>query len=352
MKLALLALGLVASSSFALVACLGSPSADLTGSQESANTEDGGPREASAGDGGGATTTDASAPSGDGGDAGNPCATLKPGPFTPASIGQLFQGSEDLAFDGKGNIAGKKGNNLILVNAQGSTTLAALPGQTYGVRFHQDGKLIAAIPGQGKLVTISPAGVVKDLLTGLGGPNGVYVDLDKNIWVTEFNGSKVDRLSPDGTKTVFASGTQLAQAANGVVIDASKKILFYSEYAKGKINRMASDQPNSTVTNVATITGAALDGMVLDSCGNVYAVDQGSSKLYRVRIDANGNAAQAPELLAQFPTNVANAQFGAGPGFDPKKLYVTGNPGTVYTIDLGITGAPVAQPVVEEDEEE
>jgi hypothetical protein len=351
MKLALspslIALAVVASSSAALIACLGSPHSDETGSQESANTADGGSGEASTvlPDAG---STDASVTTGDGGDAGNPCATLKPGPFTPQSIGMPFQGSEDLAFDGKGNIAGKKGNNLILVNAQGNTVLAALPGQTYGLRFHQNGNIVAAIPGQGKLVTVSPAGVVKDLLTGLGGPNGVYVDFDENVWVTEFQGSKVARLSPDGTKTVFASGAQVAQAANGVVIDKEKKILFYSEYSKGKINRMASDQPGTTVTNVATIPGAALDGMVLDSCGNVYAVDQGSSKLYRVRIDANGNAAQAPELLAQFPTNVANAQFGSGPGYDPKKLYVTGNPGTIYTIDLGIAGGPVPQPWDEE----
>lgn len=345
MKLSLLALAAIASSSFAFFACLASPSSDQTGSQESANTSDGGGDASTTLADSGVATNDAAS---DGGDAGDPCATLKAGPFTPQSIGMPFQGSEDLAFDGKGNVAGKKGSNLILVSAQGNTVLASLPGQTYGLRFHQNGNIVAAIPGQGKLVTVSPAGVVKDLLTGLGGPNGVYVDFDENVWVTEFQGSKVSRLSPDGTKTVFASGTQVAQAANGVVIDASKKILFYSEYAKGKINRMASDQPGGAVTNVATIPGAALDGMVLDQCGNVYAVDQGGSKLYRVRVDANGNATQAPELLAQFPTNVANAQFGAGPGFDPKKLYVTGNPGTIYTVDLGVGGGPVPQPWVEE----
>jgi hypothetical protein len=47
--------------------------------------------------------------------------------------------------------------------------------------------------------------------------------------------------------------------------------------------------------------------MVLDACGNVYVVDQGASKLYRVRLDEAGVATQAPELLATFPTNVANA---------------------------------------------
>jgi len=355
MKLSALPLLALAVGSFSLVACLGSH-LDETGSQESANTADGGrdgsssssDASAPSSDGGGAAT-DASAATDGGGDAGpNPCTTLANGPFTPQSIGQVFQGSEDFAFDGKGNITGKRGNNLVNVNTQGATVIAPLPGQTYGVRYSREGNLIAAIPGQGKLVSIAPDGVVKDLLTGLGGPNGVYVDFDDNVWFTEFQGSKVGRLSPDGTKTIFASGAQTAQAANGVVLEASKKWVFYTEYAKGKVNRVAADQPGSAPINVATIPGAALDGMVLDVCGNVYVVDQGGSKIYRVRIDASFNAAAAPELLATFPTNVANAQFGAGPGFDSKKLYVTGNPGTVYTLDLGIAGGPVPQPWHEE----
>lgn len=323
MNRSLLLLGSSLLLGFSAVACFAS-SESVDSQQGAASTDDGGSTDASAGEN---------------------CDALRAGPFTPQSVGRPFQGSEDLAFDGKGNIAGKKGNSLILVGPEGTTTVAQLPGQTYGLRYRSNGDLVAAIPGSGKLVTVSPTGVVTDLLTGLGGPNGVYVDFDSNVWVTEFQGSKVSRLSPDGTRTVFASGPTTAQAANGVVLDAAKKILFYSEYQKGKVNRIASDAPGSAPVTVATIQGAALDGMVLDACGNVYAVDQGSSRIFRVRIDANGNAAAAPELLATFPTNVANAQFGAGPGFDPKKLYVTGNPGTIYTLDLGVGGSPVPQPL-------
>jgi sugar lactone lactonase YvrE len=98
---------------------------------------------------------------------------------------------------------------------------------------------------------------------------------------------------------------------------------------------------------VAQIPGASLDGMVLDACGNVYAVDQGRSRLFRVRTDAVGAASAEPELLATFPKNVANAQFGSGPGFDPNTLYVAGNPGSVFTLSLGVGGAPVPAPTFE-----
>ena len=51
-----------------------------------------------------------------------------------------------------------------------------------------------------------------------------------------------------------------------------------------------------------------------------------------------------PELLASFPENVANAQFGLGTGFDVNTLYAVGNPGNVYAVPLGIPGAPIPTP--------
>ena len=75
-----------------------------------------------------------------------------------------------------------------------------------------------------------------------------------------------------------------------------------------------------------------------------YFVDNGNSRLYRVRVDATGTATAQPELLAELPTNIATVQFGAGPGFDPRKVYVTGNPGTVYAIPVGIGCAPIPLP--------
>ena len=95
---------------------------------------------------------------------------------------------------------------------------------------------------------------------------------------------------------------------------------------------------------VITIQNAKLDGLVMDACGNLYVVDQGASDIYRVKLDAAGAAMGNAELMASFPKNVANAQFGSGDGFDPMTLYVAGNPGTVYSIAVGVPGAPVPTP--------
>jgi hypothetical protein len=320
------------------IACGGSPD-ESVGDLEAANTSDAGP----AADGGSATDGAAT-------DAGSPldCAAIPSGPFQPQSLGQVFSGSEDFAFDGRGHIVGKRGNTLAVVGTDGVTNLAELPGQTFGLRYSPNGDVIAAIPGAGKLVAVSPTGQVTDYATGLGGPNGVFVDFAGNVFVTEFGGSKVTRISADDkSRTVLVSGTATAQAANGVVLDANKSILFYTEYQKGKVHRLSMSDPAAAPVQVASIPGTRLDGMVLDACGNVYVVDQGSSRLFRIKVDATGTATAAPELLATFPTNVANAQFGAGPGFNPKVLYVTGNPGTVYGVAVGVPGAPVAAPPAE-----
>jgi hypothetical protein len=82
----------------------------------------------------------------------------------------------------------------------------------------------------------------------------------------------------------------------------------------------------------------------MDACGHLYVVDQGKSDLYRVKLDAAGAAAGAQELMASFPQNVANAQFGSGAGWDAKSLYVAGNPGVVYELAVGVGGAPVPTP--------
>jgi hypothetical protein len=57
---------------------------------------------------------------------------------------------------------------------------------------------------------------------------------------------------------------------------------------------------------------------------------------------ASGAATGEPELLASAPQNVANAQFGRGPGFDPLTIYLSGNPGRVFAVPVGVPGA--AQP--------
>lgn len=277
----------------------------------------------------GATTTASSG-------GGDPCANLAPGPFTPTVITQKFDGSEDFTFDDAGGIVSRAGNAIVRVDANDmATTIGTLPQSSYGLRYGPTKDLFIALPNAGKIVKVTQAGMASDFATGLSGPNGVYPDLAGNLWVTEFSGGRVIKVDPMGAKTTIVQGQS---SPNGVVLDSARNVLFYTGYSAGKLFRV--DPAGGTPTEVGGVNGASLDGLTLDECGNVYAVDQGNSRVYRFLLDASGNLVGTPELLADFPQNVANAQFGQT-GFDPHTLYLAGNPGVVYAIAVGVGGAPI-----------
>src|SRR5690606_16739354 len=105
-------------------------------------------------------------------DTGVDCAALPAGPLSAELVLSGFDGSEDLAFDGLGHVAGKSGDGVVLLDAGGTSTPLASPvPQAYGLRYLVGGDLVVALPNAGKLLRITPGGVISDLVTGLQGPN-------------------------------------------------------------------------------------------------------------------------------------------------------------------------------------
>ncbi|MCY1011337.1 gluconolactonase [Nannocystis pusilla] len=275
------------------------------------------------------------------------CVTIAPGPFTPELIAGGFDGSEDLGFDGQGGLALKRGDTVVIVTGEMlETDLAGGFPQVYGTRFATTGELLVALPQSGDLQAIAGDGAVTDLAGGLVSPNGLYVDPAGRVWLTEFGGSRVVRFDAQFNKTTVYEGP-MAASANGVVLDEARSLLFFTNYGAGRVLKLAVDDLGEAVgepSEVLTVPGARLDGLVLDQCGNIYAVDQGGSRLFRGILDTEAALVGQPELLAEFDSNVANAQFGWGVGWDPESLYLSGNPGDLYRLPVGITGAPIGLP--------
>lgn len=338
-------LAVVSAASLWMTACgdeTGSGGSGGTTTNTSTSSSSGG---GSGGAGGMSGTGGAGGAGGAGGGATAACDMIKPGPIEPTLVFEVFDGSEDLAFDGKGKIAAKNKTNLILVDSMGTATpLAMNIPQAYGLRYRPDGYLVAALPNDSKVIEISPQGVAADYATGLIGANGLYPDFDGNVWMTEIGAGRVSRINADKSVDIIVQGPNAA-GANGVVYDANRKMLFYTNYGQGRIRSVdMSAGGNAMPQEVITIANAKLDGLLMDACGHLYVVDQGNSRLYRIQLDAAGAPLGAEELLAETQKNIANAQFGSGPGFDPMKIYATGNPGALYSIDVGVPGAPVPVP--------
>ena len=270
------------------------------------------------------------------------CTGVTAGPFTAELFVSGFSGSEDLAFDGKGGLALKRDGDIVVVRADKSeTTVAMNIPQAYGSRYLADGRLLVALPGDGVVIAVDAQGASTDFLGGLGGPNGIYPDIAGAVWITEFGGSRLLRIDADQTETTMVTGG-LASSANGVVYDPLRALVFYTNYQGGQVRRVAIDAMGMPgEPELVTMIDGAPDGLALDACGNLYIVDQGNSRVFRALLDELGEASEPASELAEFPSNVANAQFGVGEGFDAQTLYLAGNPGDVYTLALEFPGAPI-----------
>lgn len=275
------------------------------------------------------------------------CVTIMPGPFTPELVGGGYDGSEDLAFDGAGGLALKRDDAVVIVTAdlQETQLTSGLP-QVFGTRFATSGDLLVALPQSGDLLAIAGDGTTSDLAGNLDSPNGLFVDTTGRVWLTEFGGSRVIRFDAEFTPTTVYEGT-MASTANGVVLDEERALLFFTNYGAGRLLKLALDDFGEAIgepVEVLAVPGAALDGLALDACGNVYAVDQGNGRLFRGILDGEAELVGQPELLAEFDSGVANAQFGRGPGWDPESLYLSGNPGDLWRVAIGVEGAPIGLP--------
>ncbi len=287
------------------------------------------------------------------------CDNLPAGPFDITELGQVFAGnSEDLAMTGSGTFIAGSGNTLVEVDGDGVATewFAPLPGNgMLGVKVDPTGDLIAAFGfSTSNLYRFSPDASEIILDSEFGAPNGVFIDSQGLVWVTDTVGGAIGRLDPAGP-TFEVVNTQNTNGANGIFFDENRNMLFWSLYGPSQLWRAPVDNGGVVGTPVmVTDLAGNSDGVVLDECGNAYVVDQAGGagnnpcRIDRIVLDDGGDIVGAVEQIAgdgDLGNGCANAQFGFGFGnsYD-ESLFITGLGGFLYRLELGVAGYPITLP--------
>jgi sugar lactone lactonase YvrE len=271
-------------------------------------------------------------------------------------VTEVVYESEELVFDGAGALVAKKGEFLIAVPPAGATHYIsrdpALATLSLGLRRLPGGDFVVAQPAVeaglvARILRVDPdTGGVTDFFTAADMPatlppfiipNAIAVEPSGGLFVTELATSQVLHIAPDRSVVSVASGADAA-SSGGAAYDAGRHLLYYTSGAT--IRRVQVDDaghPIGAPAIFATLPGTRLDGIVLDTCGNAYVVDSDPAMarfaLWRVRGDT-----AAARRLATFDDWVSGAQFGAGPGWDDRRVYVSSITGKVFRVRAGGRG--------------
>lgn len=193
---------------------------------------------------------------------------------------------------------------------------------------------------------------------GLVMPNGLVFDAADNAYVSRDIGldASVTRI-PAADRGAPEFGWAAIADSNGMAIDPTGTFLYVSSTfnAPASLFRVTLADPSEVeeifqFVTVGTIPAKGLDDLTIDADGVLYLTANGSGELFRYDPATNEACVLTDALM-----NPSAVKFGAGPGWSPDALYVTGFDGRLVEVTLPVppsspepvpspTAAPVPQP--------
>ena len=233
-----------------------------------------------------------------------------------------------------------KDGTILILDRQGTTTQTiTVPGLPLvgQLAFSDDNTLYAVAgnlnTGMGAVIRVHlDTGTVTTFATGFKLANGLAIDKEGNLFVTDLVAGTVSKVTPEGDVSIFASGPLLATALvpalglslgpNDLAFNAKETALYVTDLGLGTVVRIGvqSDGTAGPVTNFAKVS--LPDGIPFDIKANMYVTIPLTNTVQLVAKDGSAHQVSfdtAHETLSN-PSNVA---------FVGPELYIT---------NLGLTG--------------
>jgi len=173
------------------------------------------------------------------------CTTPAPLPVASTLL-PGFTNAEDFAFDGEGYLVSiDEQGNLVGIDQEGHHKVI-LPdaGQfTSGMHMLLDGSFVYSDAWAGTLMRAWPSGASAAVLSGMMYPNGIEVDRDGMVYVTEHDAGRVRRVDPEtGESTVIATGIH---NPNGVQFSTDYQTLYVGSFGGGMVHLVEREEAMS-----------------------------------------------------------------------------------------------------------
>jgi len=215
-----------------------------------------------------------------------PCSNTLPMTFnfaaqTPISLIQVVtQGAASLEFT-----QANGGNCSGTISAGNSCTLdVAFTPQAPGVRLGaveilSGGTLVSSTPiygiGEGPAIAFAPGTQTTVPTSGLQYPDGVAVDAAGNVFIADYVGGKVVKVTPGGVQTtVPATGLS---APIGVAVDGAGDVFIVDL----NLSSAVEVTPSGVQTSVGSGLGSPI-GVAVDGAGDVFIGDQENSRVVEI----------------------------------------------------------------------
>ena len=240
------------------------------------------------------------------------------------------------------------GTILVYNRDGGLTQQFTLPGlpQVGQLVFTDDETLVAVAgnlgTGHGSVVKIDlDSGKISTIASGFKLPNGIVVDRNGNLFVTDLIAGTVSKVTLAGSVSLFASGPLLAPApipgagltlgTNDLTFDKKQSALYVTNVGQGTIVKITigKDGNAGAITKFATVPTP--DGIAFDKTGKLFVTSPFTNSVWSINKDGSAHklSINTTHESLNNPSNLA---------FHGRQLYITnlaiGGTGTIAVVTI------------------